>query len=317
MTTWGDIKLKTLQKLFATNNGSTRIPTDNSTREYISAMPAAANEALQMLATAGKFIIKSVDIAHIPVKSLIPNGEKIRTEERGYIKFQSEKARSMYYEILGKGTVTIQIGDGEEPIIIEEEFDSSANGGKGFASYKKLIDNPDDLMVYVTFASDYPFSTKNVAMYSANYITEEDIPPYSEYIRYYLPEIAPDYYMVDLEHVIYEGNADISRYKATSDFFQEGFKVLVLDREIPGNYKVYYKAYPQEITLDTPDEEVLVLDPEVSALLPLYMASQLYKDDDNGIATGYRNEFEVAFERLADSVKAPSQERFTSESGWI
>lgn len=71
------------------------------------------------------------------------------------------------------------------------------------------------------------------------------------------------------------------------------------------------------ITLDTPDDEILAIDPEVAALLPLYMASQLYKDDDSGIATVYRNEFEVAFERLKDSVSAPSSERFTSESGWI
>lgn len=314
MTTWGDIKLKTLQKMYATNNGSTTIPTDNSTREYISAMPGAANEALQMLATAGKFIIKSIDIAHIPVKSLTPNGEKIQTVERGYISFEADKVRSMYYEVLGKGTLTIQIGE-NEPIV--EEFDTRENGSHGFVSYKRLIENPDDLRVTVTFISDYPMSTKNVALYSANYATEEEIPPYSEYIRYNLPELAHDYYMVDLEHVIYEGDKDISRYQATSDFFQEGFKVLVLHRDIPGNYKVYYKAYPQEITLETPDDEELVLDPEVAALMPLYMASQLYKDDDNGIATGYRNEFEVAFERLADSVKAPSSEKFTSESGWI
>ena len=47
------------------------------------------------------------------------------------------------------------------------------------------------------------------------------------------------------------------------------------------------------------------------------MASQLYKDDDNGIATSYRNEFEVAFERLKANNVSPSAEKFTSESGWI
>ena len=39
--------------------------------------------------------------------------------------------------------------------------------------------------------------------------------------------------------------------------------------------------------------------------------------DDNGIATQYRNEFEVGFERLRDSAKTPSAEHFTSESGWV
>ncbi len=313
MGTWGDIKLKTLQKLYATNNGSTTIPTDNNTREYLSAMPGAANEALQMLATAGKFIIKSVDIAHIPVRNLVPQAEKIRTVESGEIEYEAEKVHSAYFEVLGKGTLTITVGDVEET----EEFDSSEFGGHGFMPVKKLIDNEDDLKVTMKFESIYPLSLKNVALYSARYETADDVQPYSENIRYDLSKLVDDYYMVDLEHVIYEGDADISRYKATSDFFQEGFKVLVLDRKVPGNYKVYYKAYPQQITQDTADDEELALDPEVEALLPLYMASQLYKDDDAGIATVYRNEFEVAFERLKDSVSAPSSERFTSESGWI
>lgn len=312
MGTWRDIKLRTLQKMFATNNGSTNIPTDNNTREYLSAMPGAANEALQMLATAGKFIIKCIDIAHIPIRNYASQGEKIRTVEYGDIEYEADGIHSVYYEFMGKGTLTITVGDESE----EEEFDSTETS-HGFVPVKKLIENPDNLKVRLKFTSAYPLSVKNCAMYIANYESADDIQPFSENIRYYLPDLASDYYMVDLEHVIYEGDADISRYKATSDFFQEGFKVLVLPRDIPGNYKVYYKAYPQEITLETPDEEVLTLDPEVEALLPLYMASQLYKDDDAGISTVYRNEFEVAFERLKDSVSAPSSERFTSESGWI
>lgn len=126
-----------------------------------------------------------------------------------------------------------------------------------------------------------------------------------------------DFYMLSTEDIYYEGGADVSRYVRTSDYFQEGNTVLVLDRDTPGNFKIYYKAYPQNITLDTTDDTVLSIDPEVAALMPLYMASQLYKDDDNSIATSYRNEFEVAFGRLKDNVNTPSAERFTSESGWI
>lgn len=314
MGTWGSIKLKTLQKMFSTNGGSTTIPNDNATREFISAMPGACNEALQLLATAGKFIIKNLDIAHIPVKNLIHNGEKIQSTEGGYITYEGDGARSFYYEVKGKGTMTIQIGTIREPIV--ELFDT-LSVSSGFIPFKKKLPNNDKEKVIVTFESEYPMALKNVAMYSAKYETVDQIPPYSEYIRYDLTKMVDDYYMVDLEHVIYEGDADISRYKATSDFFQEGFRVMVLHRDTPGNYKIYYKAYPQMITNETGDDVELALDPEVEALLPLYMASQLYKDDDLGMATQYRNEFEVAFERLADSVSAPSSERFSSESGWI
>jgi hypothetical protein len=58
------------------------------------------------------------------------------------------------------------------------------------------------------------------------------------------------------------------------------------------------------------------LDPEVAAILPLYMASQLYKDDDNAIATVYRNEFEVAREALSQKANVSKREEFISESGW-
>ena len=308
--TWGDIKLKTLQKLYATNNGSTTIPTDNSTREYISAMPGAANEALQMLATAGKFIIKSIDIAHIPVKSLIPNAENIKSVESGTIEYEADGARSLYFEYKGYITLTITVGEIEQlPITLESPT--------GYTPYKYLLPNTSGEKIKIQLSSDYPFSLKNVAMYTATYPTAEEIPAYSEYIRYDLSEMLDDFYMVDSSQVIYEGDANVARYTATTDYFQEGFKVMLIHRDKPGNYKVYYKAYAQTITNETPDDEVLSLDPEVAALLPLYMASQLYKDDDVGIATIYRNEFEVAFERLTKAVSAPSSERFTSVKGWI
>lgn len=308
--TWGDIKLKTLQKLFATNNGSTTIPTDNSTREYISAMPGAANEALQMLATAGKFIIKSIDIAHIPMQNLVPNGENIKSAEDGTITYDADGARSMYFELKGNVTMTLTIGEIEQ---LPETIVSST----GYTAYQYLISNTAKEHVYVTFESSYPFSIKNFALYSATYEDVSQVQPYSEYTRYDLTDMVDDYYMVDTSQVIYEGDKDISRYMATTDFFQEGFKVMLIPRTMPGNYKVYYKAYPPAITLDTADDAELSLDPEVAALLPLYMASQLYKDDDIGIATIYRNEFEVAFERLTKAVSAPSSERFVSVKGWI
>ena len=311
MTTWGDIKLRTLQKLFATNNGSTVIPTDNSSREYISAMPGAANEALALLATSGKYIRKSIDITHIPVKNLISESEKIHDLESGSISFEAENAHSLYFEIKGKGVLTVNIG-GE---ITTEDFDTIATGF-GLVTFKRILTNPLNQKVVVTFTSNYPMRVANVALYAASYETEAEIPQFADYVRYNLSEMVNDFYKIDIEHVIYEGNT-IPKYKATSDFFQESYDVLVLPRDMKGNFKIYYFAYPQHLTVDTPDDEVLSLAPEIEAILPLYMASQLYKDDDAGIATTYRNEFEVARTELDKDVGAPSSEHFTSVSGWI
>lgn len=286
------------------------IPSDTSTRDYIAAMPGVANEALQMLATAGKFIVKTIKIAHNPVNNLLYGGEHIQKMERGTMSYEAEGARSLYFEYFGKGTYTVSV-DGVEVI------NDTLSSGNGYASIKKLIPNEEDKKVVLQFHSNYPFAIKNFALYSADFETEDEVQSFAEKIRYPLREYADDFYMLDTENIYYEGDVDITRYIQTSDYFQEGNTVLVLDRNIPGDYTIYYKAYPQTIDQSTTDDTELSVDPEVAALMPLYMASQLYKDDDAGIATTYRNEFEVAFSRLRDNVNTPSAERFTSESGWI
>lgn len=308
MYTWKDIKVITLQKMFAAE-GSV-IPNDESVKDYIAGMPGAANEALQMLATVGKFIIKTIDIAHNPVKNLLSDGAKIVSQERGTIKFSADGARSMYFECFGVGTYSVKIDD-------EEVVSGELTSKHGYSPYKAHIPNAYDKKVVLEITSSYPLAVKNVALYSADFESLEDIQPFSEKVRYNLRDLAPDFYALDSKSIYFEGDESNVRYLQTTDFFQEGDKVLVLDRDVPGNYKIYYKAYPQQITEDTLDSEVLSIDDEVAPLLPLYMASQLYKDDDNGIATSYRNEFEVAFERLKANNVSPSAERFTSESGWI
>lgn len=46
---------------------------------------------------------------------------------------------------------------------------------------------------------------------------------------------------------------------------------------------------------------------DVCVLLPLYMASQLYKDDDISLATTYRNEFELGLSELYVNIQNPTQ----------
>lgn len=192
--TWKDIKVATLQKMFAADGND--IPSDGSADDYVAAMPYVANEALNMLATAGRYLTKEYVIHH----------------------------------------------------------DGTTN-------------------------------------------------------KYDLKTLIPDYYA--LEFITF-GNDYVSRRYAKYDIING---VLILKNASVGTYTIYYDAYPAEITEDTADSYELPLQREVVVLIPLYMASQLYKDDDNAIATTYRNEFEVGFERLNRTVSDSTQE-FVSESGW-
>lgn len=68
------------------------------------------------------------------------------------------------------------------------------------------------------------------------------------------------------------------------------------------NYNVetqkYEKTKIEHITADTKDDYEIQLPLDACVLIPLYIASQLYKDDDIAQATAYRNEFEVGLQDL-------------------
>lgn len=304
--TWADIKLATIQKMFSAV-GST-IPADDSNRDYVAAMPYVANEAILLLSTAGKFLVKSFSIAIQPIKNLLTTREsdEIHSLVNGDIEFKAEKCHSIYFEVTGRCFLTITVGEVESDPI---EFDSL----NAYVPYKQIIENIDDEIVTLLFTSEKPYAIKNIAMYEAKYDEDTEIPDYGERIRYKVTDLVEDFYSIN--SIYFEGEEE--KYIKTSDVYQEGDKTLVFDREIEGNYVIYYNALPVTITVATEDEYELPLDREVEALVPLYMASELYKEDDIAIATQYRNEFEVAFERLVNSVPSGTAEKVTSESGWI
>lgn len=112
--------------------------------------------------------------------------------------------------------------------------------------------------------------------------------------------------------VYYTEGADRWRTQA---YRTEAQDVMILPGTFAGVFSVYYNAYPETITASTEDDYELTAPPEVQALLPLYMASQLYKEDDNGIATSLRNEFEVAYDRLSENNPMLKGEP-EDETGW-
>ena len=329
MTTWKDIKLATLQKMFSSNG--TTIQADSSTAEYIYAMPQAANEALQLLATAGKFIVKTLEIDVKPYANLIGDTAGFKEyyiQGEGHnMTFSAKGCHSLYLKVRGHANVSISypyiVHDeetGEDEVQLYEEVIEVNN--KEYASIKRILDNPDNDIVTIVVEAAFPTDVKNIALYAekfeVTYDEEENpiydnVPDYERFIKYHMDKLLEDFYQ--LYEIYYEG-PDKPYYLQVSSYYQEADKTLVLQRSEPGTYTVYYKAYPSHITLETPDDYELALDPEVATLLPMYMASQLYKDDDNSISTVYRNEWEVAFERLSQNSNAPHKEEFTSESGW-
>lgn len=67
--------------------------------------------------------------------------------------------------------------------------------------------------------------------------------------------------------------------------------------------KKYKKTEVDKIDDDTDDDFVINYTEDACVLIPLYIASQLYKDDDISQATAYRNEFETGLQDLICNIE--------------
>ena len=65
----------------------------------------------------------------------------------------------------------------------------------------------------------------------------------------------------------------------------------------------YEKTTIDNIDKNTLDDYKLKIPEDACVLIPLYIASQLYKDDDISQATAYRNEFEVGLQDLLVNIE--------------
>ena len=282
---WGQIKIATLQKMFTST--ATTLVENTTTLPYLNSMPQVANEALQLLSTAGKYITKSIEITQNPITNIISQPlylMNIYAHTNTDMAYTGAGALAYYFEVDNTATIEIDV-DGTITTI--------ENTVKGkFTAHKGLITNPDGKTVTITFKGSYPYSYRNVAMYNVNFESADDVWEYVSEKRYNLKTLATDFYK--LKDIVYQSGFNEVRYEKTSNYHFEGDSTLVLGGLNKGSWLVTYFAYPQEIASDTADNTELVLDPEVVVLLPSYMASQLYKEDDIALATQWRNEFEVA-----------------------
>jgi hypothetical protein len=305
--TWLDIKIATLQKMFLIT-GDTLVQ-NTTTTPYLNAMPSVANRGLQLLSTAGKYITKSVDITQNPITNILPSAlymMNIYQHAKTDVEYSAAGALAYYFEVDNTATIEIKL-DG----VVVETIENTVKGK--FTAHKKIISNPLGKTVTINFTGLYPYQYRNIALYDVAFESDSDVWDNVSEKRYNLKTLATDFYK--LKDIVYEGGFNDMRYEKTSNFHFEGDSTLVLNAFNKGSWKVTYYAYPQQITKDTPDATAMSLDPEIAAILPTYIASELMMEDEAGKAVQYRNEFEVAREALQPTPDNGTV-MFVSEGRW-
>lgn len=302
MATWGEIKLAALKKM---DPSITNLTVQRSTKDYLNAIIPAANRGLQDLATAGRFIIKEYDIMTSDITNLLGDTHSIYQHLNDDIEFTCETGKAFYFEVSGKASINIYVG--EDPAITVET-ESKA----GFNSFKGKLENSSEKPVKIVFSGLSPYQFRNIAVYNVTFAEDTDVWDYNTRNRYKLKELVPDFLKIVSEDVVLEAGVSYSKYK---DFEWEGDDTLILDATKQGVYKVHYYAYPKEITIETPDDEELALDPDVANLLPVFIAAELYEDDDSSQAYYFRQQYEAAKSALVPS-GAKTKTEFEDVWGW-
>lgn len=299
---WGEIKLAALKKVEPAT--VSLIPTRN-TKDYFNAIIPAANRGLFDLSTAGKYIIKEFCI-NIPEDRNLLGRQSMIQHINHDITFEADAACAFYFESTGPAKIDIYVG---ESLAITKEIGACSD----FKKFKGIITNGDKKTVKIVLSGEYPYQARNLALYDINFESDESVWESSPIRRINLKEEVSDFYKLVTTDVVREKNGEYLKYK---DYEWEGDSTLILDGYTEGNYKVHYFAYPKEITEDTPDDYELELDPEVAALLPVYIASELYEDDDSSMAYYFREQYTEAKQRLIPT-QVQGRAKFVDRWGWI
>lgn len=161
-------------------------------------------------------------------------------------------------------------------------------------SLKKMFLNKEILKIeeLETYKSDKKYKTYLDAMPQAcneaiNYIINlepiikvEELERTAENDKYDLKELFSDY------KKFYNINAE---YSAMWTMLTKN--IIKIDGWKQGNIDIYYEAYPKKVTGTTTATTKIDLEESFARIIPLYIAGELYKDDDLTLSTMYMNEF--------------------------
>ncbi len=285
--TYGELKLASLQKMF---HDIKTLEENEVTKPYLDKMPYVTNCAITRACTVGEAIKKSVTVKRLYHPNMIENYKKYHKNTaliRESVVLKASSGKSLCVTVCGKGTLTVL--DENELNFYTCTFDNSEP-----IEYKTKITNPNNGKVTVVIRGQENFFFSYPAVYDAEFSNSNDIPSYGKNIYYDITKLADDFYRFDSSRSIIQ---DCEKEGVFYEFTDE--KTVSIDGEAYGVWKIPYLAYPSVITEDTSDDTEINLPYELCVILPFYIASELYLEDDSGLSIGWRNKFESSLSEYA------------------
>lgn len=129
----------------------------------------------------------------------------------------------------------------------------------------------------------------------SNYITE-DVLNYIFDIYSYMKDN-------DISNYLYTEVIQHTFIKRDNLLFEEQDGKIYIDKRFMDRSNktltIKYRIIPERFTTTTPWTTLIDLPYNICSIVPLYLASELYKDDDISLATAYRNQFETELDYIS------------------
>lgn len=131
-----------------------------------------------------------------------------------------------------------------------------------------------------------------------NYL-EEDCSAYVFDINKYIKDN-------EIENYLYTEVIQHTYIKRDNLLFEEQDGKLYIDKRFIDRNSltltIKYRIIPLRFTTTTPWNTLIDLPYNICSIVPLYLASELYKDDDISMSTAYRNQFETELDYISSQM---------------
>ena len=289
----------------------------NAIKGYLKAMPSLLAESLNLLATAGKYIVRERHIVINPIDNLLggtnTGGELFRANGRlgtGYsaggaiysvnragITLSAPGAKAFYLEVAGDGDVTISVGG-----VVQRTINNTSSD---FSVYKGTLTGSGKVEIAFAY-TDTQYLYRNVALYDQSFADDASVYDNVDLVCFDLRNDLTDFYKLNDADLTTDDGTENIGYGRHANYFWQGDSKLFLNNRRAASYVLSYFAYPQSIPADIADTTEIVVDPEVYSVLPLYVEGKLRMINDEDYALTVLNEFEGRRAELMSSNSAPT-----------
>jgi len=183
--------------------------------------------------------------------------------------------QSAYFEMDNIGTCTISVNG--TPV---QTIDNTLK--RQFTSYKVLIPAISTDTVTIEFLGLYPYNIRNTGFYEYTFPTTDDVPTYTAYVAYDMPDN-----FLEFDSVILKSDPRV--YEAYVAHKWENNRKIILNYYDKGSFDIHYFKYPETIEPNAPDDTVLDIEDKVFEVVCLQCATLATAADNPALSSWIRS----------------------------